>query len=370
MFDMFKPTCKTLSKRARRAIRKAIECQDAKDIAEYNEMLAYEKAYGPIRPIAGGSVNTLPMGRTDAVDTGRGESAAIWYDCPQASIRDSLGVGMKFEDDMTMVGNAVMSSAYTESIGQWSAYGYAGATITDAQKEGGVVQLQADGDNEGLAIYSSTGSFRLVTTSTLALNRKLWYECRVARSTITTDKIDVFAGLMTPELSSGLPASAIPITTTDDTLSTTPSFLGFHSNSNTATRGGPTEVAVAFNLAAGTINYPTNCTTLMGSTGNDVLTAGGFVKLGFRFDPDGPLKRVSSATARQTAGTIRRALIRFFVNNLELPTFLSSEDVANATAAQAFPTGFMTPVFAMMNTAAAGGTFDIDWVKCFQLANS
>lgn len=317
------------------------------------------------------SVNRIWVGNTRSADTGRTGSAAIWGSCPWETIKNGPEQGMWFEDDFVMAGNAVMSSAYTGSIGQWQAYGYAGATLTDAQKEGGVLQLNANDDNEGVAIYSSTGSFRMVTTSTLALNQKLWYECRIAKSTVTSAKLDCFAGLQTPSMSSGLPAAAIPITTTDDALSTTPSLFGFHLNATTGTRGGPTEVGVAFNLASGTVNYPTNLTTLMASSGNSVLTAGAFVKLGFIFDPNGPYKTITSATARQTAGQTKRALVRFFVNGLELPTFLTSDDVANATAGQAFPTGFMSPVFAVMNCAGSSpGTLDLDWVRVAQMPNS
>lgn len=138
----------------------------------------------------------------------------------------------------------------------------------------------------------------------------------------------------------------------------------------TGTRGGPTEVAVAFNLAGGTINYPTNLTTMMATTGQTVLAANTYVKLGMVFDPSAPVKRVTLPTARQTTGQLGRALIRFFVNGVEHPTFLTADDVQNATAAQAFPTGFMAPTLAVMNGAGTASTMNVDWVRVAQLANS
>lgn len=356
--DMFKPQNEARSRRARRDLRKAIEDMDYRDVQQWNRLQEQQQK----------AVNDTEFGVTNAINTDRKFSPAVWKDCPFETIKSRGGIAIW--DDFTVVGNAVMSSAYTASIGAWSAYGYAGATITDGQKEGGVLQLQSNDDQEGIALFSSTGSIRLVTTSTLLANQKTWYESRWARSTVTTVKTDIFVGLMAPTLSSGLPAAAQPITTTDDTLMTAGDLFGFHSNSTSAVRGGMTEIASAFVLASGTVNYPTNQTTMMASSGNSVLTAGGYVKTGFVFDMNGPRKRITAATARQTAGTVRRAMVRFFINNMELPSFLTSDDCLNATATQAFPTAFMTPVFAVMNTASAGGRLDIDWVRVAQEPNS
>jgi len=295
----------------------------------------------------------------------------LWGGCPVSDFKEDPSKGMYFFDDFMLAGNADMSSAYKNSIGQWSVYGYAGAVEADGTAEGGVLKIGANDDQEGVALQSAAGAFRMVTTSTLALNGKLWFECRIARSTVATLTGDIFAGLMTPNLSSNLPRAAYPITATDDTLATSGDFFGFHLTSSSGTRGGPTEAAVAFELASGTVNYPTNLTTLLASTGNSVLTAGTFVKLGFLFDPFAAPKMISAATARQTVGTVRKALIRFFVNGIEAPTFLTTDDVQNATAAQAFPTGFMSPVLAVMNTAGSSPiTLNIDWVRVAQAANS
>lgn len=317
------------------------------------------------------SVNTIDNKANLTINTDRGPSRVIWGDCPVADFIENPWMGMHFFDDFLMCGNATMSSAFAGSIGQWSTYGYAGAQINDAQLEGGVIKMSSDGDNEGLALLGSAGAFRLVTTSTLALNGKLWFEVRLARSSVATAHMEFFAGLMAPTLSSGLPAAAQPITTTDDTLMTAGDFFGFHGVGATATRGGPTEVGVGFELASGTINYPTNLTTLMASSGNSVLTANSYVKLGFIFDPAALVGQITKPTARQTNGALRKKLIRFFVNGLEVPAFLSTEDVQNATAAQAFPTSFLTPVIAMMNQASFSSDYlAVDWIRVAQAANS
>jgi len=156
------------------------------------------------------AVETIKYAPTLTADTNRGPSNAIWKDCPWGAIFHEPRLGMTFYDDFLVMGNALMSSAYAGQVGQWSAYGYAGAQINDAQKEGGVIKLSSDGDNEGLTLLGSAGSFRFVTTSTLALNGKMWFECRIAKSSIATAHLSAFVGLMAPTLSSGLPAAAQP----------------------------------------------------------------------------------------------------------------------------------------------------------------
>lgn len=307
-----------------------------------------------------------------AQSTQRGPSSVIWGDCDPNGIMSQqmeFAGGQYVWDDFNLVGNTgTTASAVAASTGRWSSYAYAGATITDAQLEGGVISMQSDGDNEGYMLQSSAGSFRLVTTSTLALNQKLWFECRVATSTITATKRDDFIGLCIPALSSGLPRVAYPITTTDDTMdATNGTFLGFQRKGTAS----PTDWSLTFNLAGGTVNYPTNLQTLVTTALGAALTASQYVKLGFLFDPNAPTALITSATARQTVGNTRKKLLRIFVNGLELPTFLSSDDIVNATAAQAFPTGFMSPTIATLNqTGTTPGSLLVDYVGCAQLPNS
>ncbi len=355
MDDLFKPQSETLSRRTRRRL----ELQKA-ELRQHGKHPLLGRPHDPY------AVNTIEVGTSlTSPDTSRQPSSNLW-----GQFRDYDSTLNRFEDDFIMTGNLNMSSAVAGSIGRWSAYGSAGATISDAQLEGGVVGLTSDTADEFCTLLSSTGSFRMVTTSTLALNKKLAFEARVARSSIVSAKGEFFVGLMAPTLVSGLPATAQPITATDDTLMTAGDLFGFHCDQTTAVRGGPTEVAVAFCLASGTVNYPTNLTTLMASTGNTVLAANTYVKLGFIFDPNGPMRRITSATARQTAGQVKRALIRFFVNGIETPAFLTADDVANATATQAFPTAFMAPVFAHANGASTFTVSYIDWLKVAQSATA
>lgn len=312
-------------------------------------------------------MNSIDYKMNAAANTFRGPSAVIWSDCPVLDFIEDPSKGMYFFDDFLMCGSAITTSAYKNSVGQWATYQDAttGGTMLDGTAEGGVLKVGADGDNEEVTFTSQTGAFRLVTTSTLAMNKRLWFEARVARSSVTATKGDMFVGLALPALSSNITASGQIISSTDNTLNTT-SLLGFHFKGN-----GPTEVSFAFCLSGGTVNYPTGMTTLMNSCTAAVNTAGAFHKVGFLFDPDGLPSLITSATARQTAGAVRKKLIRVFVDGQECATFLSSDDVANATANQAFPTSFMCPTFSIMNqTGSTPDTLSVDWIRVAQAANT
>lgn len=300
-----------------------------------------------------------------AVSSRRGPSKIIWGDCPVPLLLEDPGEGMYFFDDFIMAGNmGPNAAAITGSLGQWMCYADIGAAAiqADGALEGGVLTLGSDGDNEGVTLSSMAGSFRTTTTSTLALNQKLWFEARIARSVVTATKIDAFVGLCDKTSASGLAVTAVPISTTIDVLSTVPNLLGFFSKGSVAN-----EWSFAYQLAAGTAVFPTNLTTLMNTVTGAVLTANQFVKLGFLFDPNAAPVVISSASTGQTAGQIARPLIKIFVNGLPAAAFLTTTNVQGT----AFPTGFMSPCVAVMNDAGSSpGTISIDWIRAAQIANS
>lgn len=311
------------------------------------------------------AVKTVEYKQNLTANSDRGPSRSIWGDCPFLEFLERPEAGMPFFDDFIMAGNmGPNSAAITGSDGQWTCYADIGAAAiqADGQLEGGVLVLGSDGDNEGVTLSSTTGAFRITTTSTLALNGKLWFEARLSRSTVTATKIDAFVGLCDHTTSSGLAAAAIPITTTIDTLSTTPNFIGFFSKGSVGT-----EWSFAYNLAGGTVVLPTNLTTLMNSVLGAVMTAGQMVKLGFLFDPNAYVQQIGSASTGQTAGTLVKPLIKIFVNGLPAAAFLTATNVQGT----AFPTGFMGPTIAVMNDAGSSpGTISIDWIRVAQQANS
>lgn len=314
-----------------------------------------------------GVVNTVEYATELSADTTRGPSQAIWKDCPVLQLIENPGAGMYFFDDFLLTGQIPVATGGTSvtNMGQWGLYCSQGGLLTDAALEGGVISLGSDGDQESVTIASLAGSYRITTTSTLALNGKLWFEARVAFGTITTTKMDVFVGLSDKLTTSNLMVNTIPISTTDDTLSTTPNLIGFHKKS-----GASTEINFVYQLAGGTAVYPTGLTTLMNTITGAVLVAQsgqtGFVKLGFLFDPNATPLVINTASTGQTVGVIARPLIRVFVNGLQCGTFLTSVNVAGT----AFPTGFMGPVYSVMQTATGANQGLLDWIRVAQIANS
>lgn len=312
-------------------------------------------------------MNTTRPANQLSQNTLRGPSEAVWKGksyCPVRDFIEDPNQGMYFFDDFLVIGSgpSATGGAIAQSNGQWASYVYQGGTVIDGAKEGGVITIASDGDNEGVAFSSGAGAFRLVTTSTKALNRRLWFEARVSLSTITATKNDAFIGLFDGFLTSGLPTAAWPIQTTDDTLAAAMNAIGFQRKGSVGT-----DWSFLYQLSGQTTVYPTNLTTLTTTVLGTAMAAADFVKLGFVFDPIAEVKVVGSASTGQTAGTQRRALVRVFVNGLEAAAFLTSDNLGGT----AFPTGFMAPGFAIMNqTGSTPGTMSVDWIRVAQEANS
>lgn len=309
------------------------------------------------------NVKTVSYAGNLSASSARGPSPAIWGDCNVVGTLEDPTLGMYFFDDFLMTGQIPVATGGTSvtNMGQWGLYCSQGGLLTDGALEGGVISIASDGDQESVTLASLAGAFRITTTSTLALNPKLWFETRVAFSTITTTKMDCFIGLSDKLVTSNLMVNTIPISTTDDTLSTTPNLIGFHKKS-----GASTEINFVYQLAGGTAVYPTGLTTLMNSITSAVLVAQsgqtGFVKLGFLYDPNAYMQVISSASTGQTAGVLKRPLIKVFVNGRPAAAFLTDTNVQGA----AFPTGFMGPVISNMQTATGANALLCDWIRVAQ----
>jgi hypothetical protein len=311
------------------------------------------------------SANTIEPLQNLVQNANRGPSDIIWGNCPVLDIIECPERGMYMFDDFIGAPNipTAASVAIAQGFnGNFSVYADIASTLTDGAAEGGVLTFNNTTTAKGITLGPSAGAFRLITTSTNAPNGKLWFEARVTKNSITATKGEMFVGLMDSFLTSGLPTVAMPISATPNVLSTVPNLIGFHFKGN-----APTDVNFVYQLAGGTAVYPTNLTTLLATTTppNVVLAASAFIKVGFLFDPQAQFKTIASASTGQTAGNVRRALLRIFVNGVELPAFLTTDNTAGA----AFPTGFMGPVFAMMQqTSSSPPTAGIDWIRCCQLA--
>lgn len=318
-------------------------------------------------------INTIDVLGNLSASLQRGPSASIWGDCPWAAMRENPAIGHAFWDDFDVAGNLATTNAIG-NMGQWATWADTSTVLgTDPAQEGGVILLSdASNITKNITLGTTAGGFRVAqgNSPTYTLQPKMWFECRVAVGAITTTKRDAFIGLVdnTTNFST---ASATGVINAGNALQTVPNLFGFHFRSST----NPTDVGLAFNVAGGTVQYPTNLQTLINTVtgaaaiaftaGSSGAPATGFYKLGFVYDPFYPTRLIGSASSGQTASTIARAMIRIFVNGQEAAAFLTA--AANIQAAT-FPTGLMGPAISYTSRAASGaGGFYVDWIRVAQL---
>lgn len=308
------------------------------------------------------SVQSVGYKANAVANTFRGPSGVIWDDAQIVDVLEDPSKGMYFFDDFIGGMNfGSTSGAVTFNSDNWAGYAYTGCTAVDAALEGGVMQLTSAGTQTGITFGPAYGSYRLVTTSTLAYNQKLWFEARLSISSISATAADVFVGLIDGFLSSGLPQAAWPLTAASPSLlAANMNLIGFWRKS-----ASPTDWQFVYQLSGGTAVAVTNLTTLVTTALGAALIAGQSVKLGFLFDPNASPALITSAGTGQTVGATKKKLIRIFVNGVELPTFLTSDNLGGA----AFPTGFMGPCVSMMGHTTPP-TVNVDWIRCKQNGNS
>jgi len=324
-----------------------------------------------------------------AQDTSRGPSQGVWFDCPIEDFQQGLGGGIGtsgylVEDDFCPAGqmaiNQVSNAFGVASFGKWAAwFGSATLTILDAIEEGGVLKINSSSTdaNKSIILTSISSMFRFLGAST-AFNYtggKFWMEARIALGSIAASQQGVFIGLADNTSSQINSSDTTVIASGGNTLTTTKNLFGFFNRTTTS----PADWSVVYQPAGGTAVYPTGLTTIFNDvTGaNQVAYAAStekgkgtnFVKLGMVWDPSpGNPSIAAPATppAGQTAGTIYKPLLKFFVNGQQHPKFLNP-GIAQATT---FPLNSVySPVIQYMNIASASAPVYLDWVRFAQLGS-
>jgi len=311
-------------------------------------------------------------------NTERGPSEALWGPVPTSQFLEDPRTGMLFYDDFLMAGQLfsgtagqTASGSYLGNLGQWAVWSdQYGSLDVDPALEGGVIALSSGAHSTvNITMGSYAGAVQFQGGSTAyTMQNKIVFECRVAVGSITTAKRDFFIGLVDNTTAQFTQATQGVIASTTNTLSTVPNLLGFHFRSTT----NPTDVGVAFNVAGGTVQYPTNLQTLSNTVLSAALTAeaagAGFIKLGFVFDQNAPMGLINSASTGQTAGNYRRKVLQFYVNGLVAPAYLSyTENIGKST----FPTGYLSPAISYMSRSGTSpGDAYVDWLRVAAFANS
>lgn len=317
-------------------------------------------------------------------DTSRGPSAAIWgrfdvEDFIQDFGGNMGGSGILFEDDFTKLPYSLTTGAES-NFGQWDAWIGSSQTLFDAKEEGGVVKMDGASANKATTLSSRASSFRMVGASSNynLVGGKFAMEFRIALGSIAASQQGVFIGI------GGVP-STTAISTSDttvqasggNTLMTTFNLFGFFNRTTTS----PADWSVVYQPPSpGTAVYPNGLTTLVNTvTGanqvayaasTDVGKGTGFVKIGMVFDPTPSCPQLyapATCPANQTAGSLYKATVQFFVNGVPAPAFLNStKDLQVST----FPTNCVwTPVINYMNIAGSTAPIYLDWVRYGQVAS-
>lgn len=272
------------------------------------------------------------------INTDRGPSPALWGDCPFDDILSDLNVGYGFSDDFMSYGKTVPTTEGT--FGVYKAFTSTGGRLADTVGGlGGQLGIDSDGDDEGASIQCGSAPFRISNS-----DKALWFEARVKISSIANTKADMFVGLM--ELAAL--TATVPITATTGTT-------------------GSGQAAMADQNLVGWLHPGGAITANGGSTGSPIYKANGvtavavqaapatfvadtFIKLGMKWEPK----------ADGSAG-----ILSFWVNGAKQTTTYTMATAAGTD----FPNDvYLSPVFAILNTAASVTTGTIDWWRCVQLA--
>lgn len=317
------------------------------------------------------AVNTADIENNLVANTDRGPSRSIWSDCPITEFIENPFSGMYFFDDFLMSGEPSSATSHG-TWGQWASWFSANNAYADATEEGGVLYLSGGtgSAHATTTLTSTTLPFRLIGPSTAYANAggKLWFECRVATNSLTTGQYGLFIGLADNTSTTIQSGTNTVLASGEQTLGTTKNALGFVYSQAIAN-----DFFFAYVPAAGAVVKPTGLTTLVTTVAGAAMKAyaastikgqgTGFVKLGFLYDPtpgNVPLYP-GTATQLQTAATLYKPLMKFYVNGLQAGTFLASVDMQVAT----FPNNCTyAPVIQYVNTAGSGavGCY-IDWIR-------
>ncbi len=166
-----------------------------------------------------------------AVNTDRFPSGSIWGDWPTELVAGRTGSCIEFYDDFEAFG--IPGTQTTQiNLGRYKVYNTgAGQIITDAMPHaatadahvdfGGVISMLCDTAGDQSVIGTHACPFRLDTT----LNTRLWFEARVATTSILTNMGQWFVGLC--QNSAVTFGAAIPLADANATDSTC-AMIGFN----------------------------------------------------------------------------------------------------------------------------------------------
>ena len=277
--------------------------------------------------------------RLSGENGGKGFSG-LWAGCPLLDgFNDGLNAGYGIVDDFCQIPYTGTITSQAAWGGNWKAYGTSNNTLTDGSAlvgatppgEGGQLLMTQSTTGDQLVIQSVSLPFQISSIAG-GLTQKLWFECRLALSSITaggTTASDLFVGLATQQTLSG----TVPFSSAA-TLATGGDFVGFRRLGSAGATGS-------------TLYQANGVSPVVSNTNKVVFAANTFTRLGFMFDPVA-------------------ATLKFYQEGVQLGTYITSTDLAAASESD-FPNGVMlSPCIALWADSSAPGTARIDWIACYQ----
>lgn len=330
MNDMFKARYEGLSRRAKRALRQRYD--ESRMVTQEQSQLDQQQQ----------QQTGVRYGSDFVSDTNRKPSGTIWRDCPWPQINNGFVDGITFWDDFVDFGKLPFVPTNTSvqttagGLGRYEVFSGAGAGVwaPDAMPHsstplgtGGIISnLVADGSAGVIGTASSP--FSLVTTQ----SGKLWFEARIAYTSILTNAGQIFVGL--GETAVTTYSVTIPLGNADVT-SNAIAMVGFN-----RLEDGLSVLNTSY------ADHATSWTDIKASASSGVLAANTWIKLGMKFD-------FSQTT---TFGT-------FYVNGVDTGTYLTKAACLALTHLDAKGLG---PLLAVYGDSEGSDYIYMDWWRAAQ----
>ena len=282
-------------------------------------------------------MNTVDFKRNLSAVTGRQPSPALWGDCPVLDILENPGVGIYEFQDFLSGGLITAPTTHAALVGlpfsgfssSASQISYGNPTYTNSINDAGTLVLAETTTRESTSVRSDLVPYRISANF-----GKLWFEARFKISTVATNEIAFFVGLLGADsLTVDIPIIAAGA---DTHLIASKNLVGF-------------KKPIADTTTYDAVYRADGQTAVVSIDGLGTLAADTYIKVGFSFDPK---------DANQ---------LSWFVNNQIQSTKVTVPDNTGTTFPADVPLGWVLGL--SVGTAASDNTLTCDWVRVAQLFN-
>lgn len=285
-------------------------------------------------------MSVIKTGQPESVNS-RGPSPILWRDCPIITFLNDPSKGLHMFDDFTnsvMNVNAAASTDFVSGVGDlggdinWYIYAETDklADVALQADERGILMLDDDGtDQDVVAITTGNNVAGVIKTPTIGVPKGLWFEARIAVSTITDGDAGIFVGLAQPgeakDAGGGMGGDAAAMADID--------HIGF-----TILEGDGDDIVITYNEASAGV--------AQSSTGVITAAVDTYVRLGFRLQHVG-----------------QKIEIRFYADGVDLGDAVAI-DLSTANANFPSATDMDVLVSHVGGTGNADGdNLKVDWVR-------